>query len=167
MRNPTDVALVAVASPLRMKAEKRKPVIWTGTSRPTSAWLMLLSELRPAAGMSTKGFVYTGNHFLRLHNANQTLYRIGSNPESLVTIKARKILGPLQKGLREQMAVPPSKGRPSRGSGLRMKPLSATPPVLSARSNSSRPGRRTCKTGSGRMQLRSVIGFITPVVMPK
>jgi hypothetical protein len=57
-RNLIDVALVAVAFPLRKKVGKRKPVIWTGTSRPTSAWLMLLSELRPAAGMSMKGFVY-------------------------------------------------------------------------------------------------------------
>lgn len=57
-RNLTDVALVAVAFPLRKKVGKGKPVIWTGTSRPTSAWLMLLSELRPAAGMWMKGFVY-------------------------------------------------------------------------------------------------------------
>jgi hypothetical protein len=58
-RNLTNVALVVVASLRRMKAGKRKPVILIGTLRLTSVWLMLLSELRPAAGMLTKGFVYT------------------------------------------------------------------------------------------------------------
>lgn len=58
-QSQTDAAPVGVVSLQQLKAKKRKQGIWTGTSRLTSVWLMLLSELRTVAGMSTKGYVIT------------------------------------------------------------------------------------------------------------
>lgn len=43
---------------LLQRAEKRKPGIWIGTLRLTSAWLRLPSEPRLAAGMSMKGYAF-------------------------------------------------------------------------------------------------------------
>lgn len=65
-QSQTDAAPVGVASLQQLKAKKRKQDIWTGTLRLTSVWLMLPSEPRTVAGMSTKGYVITQSQSLLL-----------------------------------------------------------------------------------------------------
>lgn len=165
-QNRIDAVPVDGGFRLARKAERRRPGIWTGTSKQTSAWLRLLSGLRIAAGMLTKGFVFPVVFSLNAHS-NQAIYRIGSNRARRPMMKTQLISRRLVKELQGQRAVLRSKVHQSHGF---MPPTTrpfATHLALSARRSLNRHGRRTYKIGSGRTRPRSAAASIMPAVTPR